>query len=189
MPESSVWARRNLFQIRGKELLSRRATSNLAAAQDGPCRCHRGWRRRPDHFAGDPVVCPAASPTSTGHSCSTMPCCWATSRKRHMSPSWCRESVTGRTCAKTGSPRPRTCTEPHASTAVVLWKGYDNPADILAAAAGVDRVQRRPGHCCPRPHRIRRLPGSRVRAVVDRRGPQLRLDRHRGRAGRRRIRP
>ena len=31
---------------------------------------------------------------------------------------------------------PATSMRPAASTAVVLWKGYDNPADILAAAAG-----------------------------------------------------
>ena len=29
-----------------------------------------------------------------------------------------------------------TSTRPSTSTAVVLWKGYDNPADVLAAAAG-----------------------------------------------------
>ena len=41
-------------------------------------------------------------------------------------------------------PEARNLFEAAPSTAVVLWKGYDNPADILAAAAGIHRVQRGP---------------------------------------------
>ena len=44
--------------------------------------------------------------------------------------------MTGRTCATTGSPSAANLYEARHATAVVLWKGYDNPADILAAAAG-----------------------------------------------------
>ena len=53
-----------------------------------------------------------------------------------MSPCSSRAWVTAPTSATTGSPRRGTSIEAAASTAVVLWKGYDNPADVLAAAAG-----------------------------------------------------
>ena len=54
-------------------------------------------------------------------------------------------------------PDARNLYEAVASTAVVLWKGYDNPADVLAAAAGSIECNEDLTYGRRRPDRVRRL--------------------------------
>ena len=55
-------------------------------------------------------------------------------------------------------PGARNLYEEATSTAVVLWKGYDNPADVLAAAAGSIECNEDLSDGRPRPDGVRRRP-------------------------------
>ena len=173
--------------MRGKELLSRRAASNLAAAKmDLAAATADGDADRVTLLRD--ARCPAAARSwSTDRSCSTTPCCSATSRRRehvavvvpgvgdgtNLCDDWipeAREPLRGR---RLDGRRP--------------VEGLRQPGRRPGRGRRVDRVQRGPGDRRPRPDRVRRLPRPGARAVVDRGGPQLRVDRHRGRAGRRRA--
>ena len=59
--------------------------------------------------------------------------------------------------ARTSSRRPQ-------STAVVLWKGYDNPVDILAAAAGSIECNEDLVTAGQRPDGVRGVARSRARS-------------------------
>ena len=64
-------------------------------------------------------------------------------------------------------------------TAVVLWKGYDNPLDLIARGDRVDRVHGRPHDGGQRPRGVRRLARPVRGAEPDGGRPQFRIGGHR----------
>ncbi len=81
-------------------------------------------------------------------------------------------------------PEARNLFEAAPSTAVVLWKGYDNPADIARRRHRHHRMQRGPVDGSARSHRVRRVARARPRAVRHPGRAQFRVDRGGRRVGR-----
>ncbi len=142
--------------MRGKDLLSRRAASNLAAAKmDLAGATDEGDE---DRITLLQTLCPAgATSSSTGPSCSTTPSSSATSRRpqhvavvvpgvgdgTNLCDDWIPDAMNLYEASTVDRRRP--------------VEGLRQPGRRPGRGGGIDRVQRGPGDGRPRPDRVRRL--------------------------------
>ena len=122
--------------MRGKELLTRRAASNLAAVKMDLAERHPRRRRRPRSTLLQTLIDSGGDILLYRPQLQHYALLFGDLETAEHVAVFVPGVGDGTNLCDDWIPEARNLFEAAPSTAVVLWKGYDNPADVLAAAAG-----------------------------------------------------